>query len=149
MNRKDFIINSCAACLSATAISSLFTSCTATKYITGNLGKDGLTVSKDEFKIRQKDNTAHRSFIIVRNDALQYPVCVYRFSDQEYSALWMRCTHQGTELQASGDFLQCPAHGSEFNNKGLVTNGPADSSLRTFPVTVNNNELFIDLRKQS
>jgi Rieske Fe-S protein len=156
MNRKDFIINSCAACLSVTAISSMLTSCTATKYISGNLGKDGLTVSKDEFKIRQKslpagrqDNTAYRSFIIVRNDALQYPVCVYRFSDQEYSALWMRCTHQGTELQASGDFLQCPAHGSEFNNKGLVTNGPADSSLRTFPVTVTNNELFIDLRKQS
>lgn len=149
MNRKDFIINSCTACLSATAISALFTSCTATKYISGNLGKEGLMVSKDEFKIKQKANTAYRSFIIVRNDSLQYPICVYRFSDQEYSALWMQCTHQGSELQASGDFLQCPAHGSEFNNKGLVTNGPADSSLRTFPVTVTNNELFIDLRKQS
>jgi Rieske Fe-S protein len=149
MNRKDFIINSCAVCLSATTISSLFTSCTATKYINGNLGKDGLTVSKDEFKIKQKGNTAYRSFIIVRNDALQYPICVYRLSDQEYSALWMQCTHQGAELNASGDFLQCPAHGSEFSNKGKVMNGPADNNLRTFPVTVTNNELFIDLRKQS
>lgn len=149
MNRKDFIINSCAVCLSATAISSLFSSCTATKYISGKLGKDGLTVSKDEFKINQKENTAYRSFVIIRNDALQYPVCVYRFSDQEYSALWMRCTHQGSELQASGDFLQCPAHGSEFTNRGKVTNGPADSGLRTFPVTVTDKELFIDLRKQS
>jgi len=149
MTRKDFIVNSCTACLSATALSSLLTSCTATKYIKGNLGKDGLTVSKDEFKIKQKESTAYRSFIIIQNDALQYPICVYRFTDQEYSALWMRCTHQGTELQASGDFLQCPAHGSEFNNKGRVTNGPADNSLRTFPVTATNNELFIDLRKQS
>ena len=149
MNRKDFIINSCAVCLSATAISSLFTSCTATKYITGNLGKDGLTISKDEFRIKQKRNTTHRSLLIIRNDALQYPICVYRFNDQEYSALWMQCTHQGAELQASGDFLQCPAHGSEFNNKGKVMNGPADINLRTFPVTVTNNELFIDLRKQS
>ena len=49
----------------------------------------------------------------------------------------MQCTHQGAELQASGDMLQCPAHGSEFNNKGTVTNGPADTDLRTFPVTVN------------
>lgn len=150
MNRKEFIINSCAACLAGTAISSLLTSCTATKYIAGNIGKDGLSVSKDEFKIKQKDGTAHRSFIIVRNDALLFPICVYRFSEQEYSALWMRCSHQGAELQASGDFLQCPAHGSEFSNKGKVVNGPADISLRTFPVTVsNNNELFIDLRKQS
>ena len=149
MNRKDFLINGCAACLSVTAISSLFTSCTATKYINGNLGKDGLTVSKDEFKIKQKGNTAYRSFIIIRNDVLQYPICVYRLSDQEYSALWMQCTHQGAELNASGDFLQCPAHGSEFSNKGKVMNGPADNNLRTFPVTVTNNELFIDLRKQS
>jgi Rieske Fe-S protein len=149
MNRKDFIINGCAACLSATAVSSLFASCTATKYISGNLGKDGLIVSKDEFKIKQKQNTAYRSFIIIRNDALQYPVCVYRFSDQEYSALWMQCTHQGAELNASGDFLQCPAHGSEFSNKGKVMNGPADNGLRSFPVAVTNNELFIDLRKQS
>jgi len=146
MNRKDFIINSCAACLSVTAVSSLFTSCVATKYIKGDLGKDGLTISKDEFKVKEKGNTAHRSFIIIRNDALQYPVCVYRFSENEYSALWMRCTHQGTELQASGDYLHCTAHGSEFNNKGIVKTGPADKSLRSFPVTVSNNQLFIDLR---
>ena len=58
----------------------------------------------------------------------------------------MRCTHQGTELQASGDRLQCPAHGSEFDNKGTVKTGPADKALRSFPVTVSNNQLFIDLK---
>ena len=149
MTRKDFIVNACTACVSATAISALLPSCTFTRYISGNLANDGLTINKDEFMIKQKGNTAYRSFIIVRNDALQYPICVYRFNEQEYSALWMKCTHQGTELQASGDFLQCPAHGSEFNNKGQVTNGPADNGLRTFPVTVTSNELFIDMRKQS
>jgi Rieske Fe-S protein len=149
MTRKDFIINSCTACLAATAVSSLLPSCASTRYISGNLGKDGLIVNKDEFKIKQRQNTAYRSFIIIRNDALQYPICVYRFSDEEYSALWMQCAHQGAELQASGDMLQCPAHGSEFNNKGVVTNGPAANNLRTFPVTVSNTELFIDLRKQS
>jgi Rieske Fe-S protein len=149
MTRKNFIVNACTACISATAISSLLSSCASTRYVPGNLGKDGLTVSKDEFMIKQRENTAYRSFIIVRNDALQYPICIYRFSDEEYSALWMRCTHQGTELQASGDVLQCPAHGSEFNNKGQVTNGPADNHLRAFPITVTNTELFIDLRKQS
>lgn len=149
MTRKDFIVNACTACMTVGGISALLTGCSATRYVAGNLGKDGLEISKDEFKITQKGNTAFRSFIIIRNDALQYPICVYRFNDTEYCALWMRCTHQGTELQASGDFLQCPAHGSEFNNKGRVTNGPADNGLRTFPVTINDNELFIDLRKQS
>jgi Rieske Fe-S protein len=146
MDRREFIKNSCTACLSATVITGMLSSCTATKYISGTLGKDGLFVDPGEFQTKQNGKTVYRSFIIVRNDALQYPVCVYRFNDNEYSALWMRCTHQGTELQASGDRLQCTAHGSEFDNKGAVKNGPADKSLRSFPVTVSNNQIFIDLR---
>lgn len=105
-------------------------------------------MNADEFKTMSKGKVTYRSYIIVRNEALQYPICVYRFGDNEYSALWMQCSHQGTELQASGDFLQCTAHGSEFSNKGRVTSGPADKDLRSFPVTVNNNQLFIDLRKK-
>lgn len=146
MNRKDFIVNACSVCLTSVGFSGLLSSCSSTRYISGSLGKDGLTVEADEFKIAQKGKTAYRSFIIIRNEALQYPICLYRFNANEYSALWMRCTHQGTELQASGSFLQCPAHGSEFNNKGEVTNGPASNNLRGFPVTVSGNELFIYLR---
>ena len=146
MDRRKFIKNSCAACLSATVIGTAISSCAATRYISGTLGKDGLLVDANEFVTKQNGKTIYRSFIIVRNDALQYPVCVYRFSDNEYSALWMRCTHQGTELQASGDRLQCTAHGSEFDNKGSVKTGPADRSLRNFPVNVSNNQLFIDMR---
>ena len=149
MDRKEFLKRSCTACIAAAGLSSLFSSCTSTHYISGTLVKDGITINKNDFKLSQKDNAAYRSFIIVRNDSLQYPICVYRFGEEQYSALWMKCTHQGTELNASGDFLQCPAHGSEFNSKGNVKNGPADKDLRTFPVVISNNELFIDLRKQS
>ena len=134
MDRREFIKNSCTACLSVTVIAAMLPSCTSTRYISGTLGKDGLFIDPKEFLAKQNGKTAYRSFIIVRNDALQYPICVYRFNDNEYSALWMSCTHQGT------------AHGSEFDNKGTVKTGPADRSLRRFPVTVLNNQLFIDLR---
>lgn len=146
MNRRKFIKNGCTACLSVTALAGVLTSCTTTRYISGTLGKDGLVVAVSEFITRQNGKAAYRSFIIIRNEALQYPICVYRFSENEYSALWMRCTHQGAELQASGDYLQCTAHGSEFDNKGTVRNGPADRNLRNFPITISNNQLFIDLR---
>ena len=144
MERREFIKNSCAACLSAAVFTSLLSSCTATRYISGTLGKDGLTIDAKEFI--QKGKSGYRSYIIVRNEALQYPICVYRFNENNYTALWMRCTHQGTELQASGDRLQCTAHGSEFDNKGVVKTGPADKALRSFPVKVSNNQIFIDLR---
>ena len=147
MNRREFLTKSCAACLGATAVSALVSSCASTRYTNGILGKDGLSISMDEFKIKKQGQTAYLPYVIVRNDSLQYPIYVYRFGETEYSAVWMRCAHQGAELQAAGDQLHCPAHGSEFSNTGKVTNGPADRDLRSFPVTVNNNELFIDLRK--
>jgi len=149
MDRRNFIAKGCTACLSITVMPALLTSCTSTRYLTGTVEKDGLRLNKSEFKITGKGSKAYLSFLVIRNDAFKYPICVYRFSEQDYTALWMRCTHQGTELQASGDFLQCPAHGSEFNNKGKVTNGPADDNLRTFPVVVSNSDIFIDMRKQS
>jgi len=149
MKRREFLKSSCAACLSLSAIPLVLNSCTSLINTTGTLVKDGLTINKKDFRINDKGSSAYRSFLIIRNDALKYPICIYRFSDQQYSALWMRCSHQGAELQASGEYVQCPAHGSEFNNKGIVTSGPASTNLRTFPVTVNNDEIFIDLRKQS
>ncbi len=149
MKRREFIKNSCTTCLSISALSLGLGSCATLTNTTGKIVQDGLTLSTEEFVIKDKGNRAHRSFLVVRNDALQYPICIYRFSEEQYSALWMKCAHQGAELLASGDTLQCPAHGSEYNNKGQVTNGPASTNLRSFPVTVKDKEIFIDLRKQS
>jgi Rieske Fe-S protein len=148
MKRREFIMNSCQACLSAGVIAGLLTSCRSTKYITGKLNNDGLTLTNDDFKITQNGKTSYRPYLVIRNEELKFPICVYRFSEQEYSALWMQCSHQGAEVQVSGSFLQCPAHGSEFDNRGFVTNGPATRDLRSFPITVSGNQIFIDLRKK-
>lgn len=126
-------------------MSGILSSCKATQFATGKLTKDGILVDVNEFALKKKDK--YRSYIVVRNEALLFPICLYRFSEADYAALWMQCAHQGTELNVAGDYLQCPAHGSEYSNRGKVTNGPADRDLRTFPVTVNNNQIFIDLRK--
>lgn len=137
------------ACLSVTALSGLMSACSGSRYINGTLRKDGLTIYKKDFELQQRDSTAYASFIIVRNNALKFPICVYRHGDEDYTAIWMKCSHQGAELQASGDMLQCSAHGSEFDHRGKLVTGPATIDLRTFPITVRNGELFIDLRKIS
>jgi nitrite reductase/ring-hydroxylating ferredoxin subunit len=148
MNRREFIKGGCTACLSVTVLSSMLGSCTTSKYVQGVMSKDGISASKSDFMIRQNGGTAYASFIIIRNEALQFPICLYRHSDTDFAALWMKCSHQGAELQVTGDVLHCPAHGSEFSNNGQVKNGPASENLRTFPVTVRGNEIFIDLRKK-
>ena len=122
------------------------TGCQSTYYTSGTVEPNGISVLKSEFTYLKKDQPANRAFIIVRNNAMEFPVYVYRFSDTEYSAMLMKCSHQGNELQASGDHLTCSAHGSEFNNKGAVVQGPADKNLRTFNVTTQGDKIFIDLR---
>ena len=133
-------------CLSGAAILPGLSGCQSTYYTNGVVESNGISILKSDFTYLKKDKPLTRDYVIVRNDAMEFPIYVYKFSDSEYSAILMKCTHQGNELQASGDHLHCPAHGSEFNNKGIVSQGPAENNLRTFKVTPGSNKIFIDLR---
>ena len=145
MNRKNFISTYGSACLGLTGLSLLLGSCTGTKYLDGILSESFLEIPLNAFEIIKKDQKNFRKYVVVQHSKLQYPICVYRLSATEYLALWMRCTHQGTELRAYGDRLQCPAHGSEFTKNGAVQNGPAETNLRQFPVHIEADKLKINL----
>ena len=146
MDRRSFLVKTCAVCLGITASSGIIESCRSVGYATGSLTDNGLNVPLKDFVLRKG---GYHEYIIVRHESLQYPICVYRFNDKDFAALWMRCSHQGAELQVNGERLTCPAHGSEFDNRGMAKQGPADAALRSFPILVNEDHLFIDLRKQA
>ena len=143
MKRREFIATGCVGCLSGGLIVSLLESCSSTKMITASIIDSDMIVPLTAFDTKK---AAKKRYLVLQNDILQYPICVYRNDDGKYEALFMKCTHQGTELQVFGDKLQCPAHGSEFNSHGKVENGPANASLRTFPVTITNDQLLISLK---
>jgi Rieske Fe-S protein len=143
MERKEFIKTCGFACLGGLLLSSVFEGCASGKVITGTIENSDLVVPEVSFI---QTNSSFKKYVVVQHDSLKYPVCVYRFSATEYTALLMRCTHQGAELQVFGDRLECPAHGSQFDDKGQVKNGPADTNLRTFPVTIQNNQIHISLK---
>ena len=145
MDRRTFT-KTCIVCIGGAIVAPVLTSCQSTHYATGTVEPNGLSIPKSEFTYLKKDQPMIREYIIVRNDKLEFPIYLYRFSDNEYSALLMKCSHQGNELQASGDHLHCSAHGSEFNSKGLVAQGPAENNLRSFKVSTDNERIFIDLR---
>jgi Rieske Fe-S protein len=145
MNRREFVTQTCVACLGSGLLSTVITACQSTHYVTGALESKGITVLKSEFIEVKKDQTLMRSFIIVHHETLEVPIYLYRINDTEYSALWMKCTHQGSELHAAGDHLYCTSHGSEFDKKGNVSQGPAEKNLRSFTVTAFNDKLLIEL----
>jgi len=143
MERKEFLKNCGYTCLGASMLSIFLESCSGNKQIEGIIQNADLIVPVSAF---QQHTHSFRKYIIVEHEKLQYPICVYRFNQNQYVALLMRCTHQGAELQVFGERLQCPAHGSEFSNTGIVQNGPADVNLRSFPVIIQNDQLYISLK---
>lgn len=148
MDRKKFIKSCGFACIGGAAMAGLLTGCLPHKLLSGEIAGDDLIVPIADFETKAGNEKHYKKYIVVQNELLQYPICVYRFNENEYTALWMRCTHQGAELQVFGDKLQCPAHGSEFTNKGIVQSGPADNRLRAFPITIEKSQLRISLKAE-
>ena len=54
----------------------------------------------------------------------------------EIYALSLVCTHLGCTLNVSEEQLSCPCHGSRFDRRGNVLQGPADRPLKRLRVEV-------------
>lgn len=146
MDRRKFISTSCISCLSGGAMLSLLNSCAVSKVVSASISGSDMIVPLSYFDLKKGKENGFKSYVVVQNEILQHPICVYRFNETTFTALLMKCTHQGAELQVFGDKLQCPAHGSEFNNHGKVEGGPAEIALRTFPIEISDNHLKISLK---
>jgi len=59
------------------------------------------------------------------------------------------CTHEDARLcdgNLSGTLVKCPLHGSRFDlTTGDVLDDPADQNLNVYPVTVEQDEIFISI----
>ena len=145
MDRKQFLKTCGIGCLAG--ITGIYLQgCSASKILSKEIEGSDILVPVSDFEVKDRQEKAFKKYIVIQNDLLKAPICVYRFSASDYTAMFMVCTHQGAELQVFGDKLQCPAHGSEFSNRGIMENGPADKDLRQFPVLIENNILKISLK---
>ncbi|MDO9001028.1 MAG: Rieske (2Fe-2S) protein [Bacteroidota bacterium] len=145
MERRNFIKQCGLLGASCLGLSLLFESCSSTHYIQGIADNNRLQINKSDFILLKNDKTTFRKCIIAKLENSDYPIVVYRFSENNFSALLLRCTHQGNELNVNGDLLTCSAHGSEFSNKGDVIQGPAEQKLKSFPVTTDEKNIYIQL----
>ncbi len=147
MNRKKFIRTCGLACVGGMTMPVAFlSSCSTTNYIaqhsvTSNL----LMVKKSEFIKASKNKTQLRQYVLVKPESFEFPVCIYNLGSEKYSAILMKCTHKGCELQPQGSHLVCPCHGSEFSNLGVVQNPPAEENLQVFKVTTDNENIILQL----
>lgn len=78
------------------------------------------------------------------------PIVVFR-SGEEYFAIRDVCPHAGYSL-ADGDFdsetrvITCSEHGSRFNvETGERVRGPADYPIRTYPVFLDEDDIYVEV----
>lgn len=145
MDRKEFITTCGNACLGIAAVAWLQSCVSANYYALATKSNKQLVVKRSEFIKTDKEKKTERKYILVKTEELNYPVCIYKTGENNYSALLMECTHKSCELHPNGDFLVCPCHGSEFTKTGKVQNPPAEQDLRSFKVTSDEENLYLQL----
>lgn len=145
MTRQEFLQTCASGCLALAGLSLALPGCAGTHYVQAPVVDRRLLLGKDMFVRSKGDPAEYRRYVVVRFEGSDYPVVVYRFSETEYSALLLRCMHQYNELNVNGDLLTCPAHGSEYDNRGKVVQGPADRPLKSFSVTTDETNVYVHL----
>lgn len=78
------------------------------------------------------------------------PVYILAQEDGAFTALSPICTHLGCTVEIEGARLVCPCHGSTYDRRGTVLQGPAPQSLARYPTSVSaNGVLIVDLRSRT
>jgi nitrite reductase/ring-hydroxylating ferredoxin subunit len=145
MDRHKFLKTCGYTCLGIVGLTSFLDSCIPTKLVQTTSNTGLLIIPKTEFIEEKNNKLKSLKHILIQTPELFFPIALYRFSDTEFSAILLKCSHQGIELNVMGDLISCPAHGSEFSNTGEIIQGPAESSLTTFRVSTDSNKIFIHL----
>jgi cytochrome b6-f complex iron-sulfur subunit len=85
-----------------------------------------------EFKIGTKQTFEEDRVVVVR-------------AKQGFAAVSLVCTHLGCTIRTSDAGFECPCHGSQFDNDGNVTGGPAPRPLDWYQVALTpSGELEVD-----
>jgi 3-phenylpropionate/trans-cinnamate dioxygenase ferredoxin component len=77
------------------------------------------------------------------------PICLVHAQDGNVYAIGDTCTHEEYSL-CEGELwdmsVECPRHGSRFDVRtGQVTGLPAVIPAKTYPVTIENGEIFVEV----
>lgn len=69
-------------------------------------------------------------------DTARDTIVVIRSSSTAVIALSAICTHAGCALDFAPPKLNCPCHGSQFDEHGAVLQGPARSPLKVYSASL-------------
>ena len=98
-------------------------------------------------RVASIDEVPVESLKAVRADHTE--ICLAHAEDGNFYAINDVCTHENFLLSGGELFdlqVECPQHGSRFNlTTGAVTGLPAVIPTKTYPVTVEGNDVYVEI----
>ncbi len=91
------------------------------------------------------DGTTEYSMVMVHVQGLRYPIVLVRSDDAPATALHLVCTHKACPLEVEATGYTCSCHGSAFDRRGAVLNGPAKKPLVALPVETRSSDYVMNL----
>jgi Rieske Fe-S protein len=127
-SRRAFLVGMCgAAALTAGGLGTALLADDATAATGIKRRKNGtVVVDVDKVPALRRDNSR-----VLLGNVKGTPVAIVRQGDT-YTALNLRCTHQGATVNADAAGWRCPLHGSVFALDGDLERGPALSPLAEY-----------------
>ncbi len=140
MKRREFIKQSCFACiaLGSGVIATSLASCSTLPIIKSTLEGDRIHFDPAAF-------TPEVTILLLRTNKLDHDVLVIKNGDNNYTAIYMLCTHSQFDLSCNKKQIFCTFHGAEFDFNGKVIKGPAQKNLKKFPVISEDGKLFVHI----
>jgi nitrite reductase/ring-hydroxylating ferredoxin subunit len=138
LNRRDFLLATGVAAVSLISLPVLQSTASAAKppVMPDKPVDAGLLSSYDKDGVTQKFAKKPNYFFLVRQNGKLY-------------ACLSMCTHKYRPLTVKETEFYCPAHKSEFSFDGTVTDGPAQSSLPRYAISVDaDGHVIVDCSKE-
>ncbi len=142
MERRQFLKTGCSFCLLAAAGTMLPT---LLSYAGDKTKVYKTTINENKQAEIPLDLFESGNLQFIRIKHWYYDIAVHKEEDATYTAILMKCTHMDNQLNITGEGFQCSLHGSKFDKKGVVTQGPAESPLTTYATTVQDKTLLITI----
>jgi len=142
MHRRQLIKTSCRFCVLAASgilVSELASCSPAYQVIRTDVVNNEIRIPVLGF--------APSGLLFIRPKGWYYDIAVQKKPNNSYEALLLQCTHQSNQLTPTGNGYTCNLHGSQFNPDGRVIKGPAEISLKKYPVAVENEILIIRIHQ--
>ncbi len=128
--RRDFLKTLAAAVVSSAGAPLLLTGCAGLATVRAQVSENRITLKKTETRAL----TVPNGILVVRAPQLSGPIILRNLAEVGIVAVSSICTHSGCEVRAMPHSLQCPCHGSEYDELGDVLEGPASQPLKRYQV---------------